>query len=541
MNAERTRTWMRAPLALIAGLIITSCAPSAAPSASPSANAEQGQYGTLTVATPAVPNTVDPAILIGGAHYVQQSVMGQLVVHGPIPATATKLHGPQDLVGELAESWTRDADGSYTFTLRGMVSPAGNPLTSDDVKWTWQRNQQLGPIFNAIANAVNIDTKDPIKVTDAKHFTLRATSPGPDALAGLVQFYLGVFDSVEAKKHATAEDPWAKTWLATNSASYGPYVVSSFVPNDTVTLTANPNYWQKSKGLPGFKTVIVRQVPDAGTRASLIASGQVDYVTAVAFGRIKSLADTKGVRPATVPSLLGVFITFDGKKPPFDSPDARRAVSVALDRQALTQSGYAGYAKPLYSLFVDALGVTHPANEDKYTKFDLTMAKSLVAKVPGGISFQLTYSSGADPEIIAMAQVVQQQLAAAGIKMDLNPVTPAQASAGLTQFQSTISGNLGPLIPDAGYWAKLEWYGPSSLFAPGYSNPRVTQLIDGLQSGKTQTRDADITEMLGILGNDMPSIPLIQQPMTWVFANGVTGEYGNPAQGINYEYLKRSN
>jgi len=135
---------------------------------------------------------------------------------------------------------------------------------------------------------------------------------------------------------------------------------------------------------------------------------------------------------------------------------------------------------------------------------------------------------------------MQQQLALANIKMDLNPVTPAQASAGLTQFQSALSGGIGPLIPDAGYLAKLEWYGPSSLFAPGYTNPRVTQLIDGLQSGQTKTRDADITEMLGILGNDMPSIPLIQQPFTWVFANGVTGEYGNPAQGINYEYLKRS-
>ena len=544
MTSHRSHTGrIGTALVLIAGLLVAACtsAPGTTPGASASSQAVQGQYGTLTVATPAVPSTVDPAILAAGAHYAQQSLTGQLVIHGPIPANATKLHGPQDLIGELAESWNREADGSYTFTLREMVSEFGNPLTSDDVKYTWQRNQTLGPIFNAIANAVNIDTKDPIKVIDAKHFTLKATSPGPDVLAGLVQFYLGVLDSVEVKKHATADDPWAKTWMTTHSAGYGAYTVGAFVPGDTLTLQANPNYWQKSKGLPGFKTVIIRQVPDAGTRASLIASGQVDFVTAVQFARLKSLADTKGVRVAIVPTLVGAFLTFDGKKPPFDNPDARRAVSVSLDREVLANTGFAGYAKPMYSLFVDALGVTHPAGEDKYTKFDLTLAKSLVAKVPGGISFQMTYSSGADPEIIAMAQVMQQQMAAAGIKMDLNPVTPAQASAGLTQFQSALSGSIGPLIPDAGYLAKLEWYGPSSLFAPGYSNARVTQIIDGLQSGSTKTRDADITEMLGILGNDMPSIPLIQQPFTWVFANGVTGEYGNPAQGINYEYLKRSN
>src|SRR5579871_3258061 len=266
---------------LAIAFVLAGCAAPAP--AAPTAAAAAGPSGTLTIATSDVPNSVDPAILVGGIHYALQSVMGQLAVF-PAASDPSKLAGPTDLTPELATSWTRAADGSYTFTLRDTTSSAGNPLTSADVLYSFQREQAQTPIMNAILGVVGINTSEPIKVVDDKHFVLQA-GPGPDVLAALPQYELGILDSTEVKKHATSDDPWAANWLKSNSASFGPYVVDSLTPNDTLTLKANPNYWQKDKSLPHFGTVVLRQVSDPATRASLIASGQVDMVTSVPFAR----------------------------------------------------------------------------------------------------------------------------------------------------------------------------------------------------------------------------------------------------------------
>jgi peptide/nickel transport system substrate-binding protein len=523
-------------VAAIGALALAACSSSSPP-------ASTGPSGTLTVATAAVPTTVDPGFpLVAGYHYALQSVIGQLV-EWPAGPSSHELAGLSNVQPELAKSWTRSSDGSYTFTLRSMKSSAGHQLTSADVLYSFQREQALTPIMNVILKAVNINYQNPITVIDDTHFTLNAAGNSPDILAGLPVTELGVLDSTAVKAHATTDDPWAKTWLTTNSASFGPYMVSSLTPNDTLTLKANPNYWRKSQGVPHFETVTLRQVSDPGTRASLIASGQVDAVTSVPFAQLKSLSGDKGVRVDAAPTLNNMLMALDDTKLPFSDPNVRRAMSMAIDRKALVQSGFGGYASAAYSLFPKTIPATHPSGESKYMNYDPTTAKSLLSQSgePNGFSFQLTYSES-DPnesELVNSAQIIQQDLGAIGVHVTLNPVTAAQASQGLHVYQATIASGIGPLVPDPGYYAHLEWFGPGSLIAPGYQNSEVTSLVTGLQNGTSTNRPSDIETVMSDLANDMPTLPLLEVPQTWVFANNVKGEYGNAAQGLYFEYMTR--
>src|SRR5207249_5532934 len=55
---------------------------------------------------------------------------------------------------------------------------------------------------------------------------------------------LSILDAKEIKKHVTADDPWASSWLATHAASYGPYYVTSYIPGQEVVFEANQQYYR---------------------------------------------------------------------------------------------------------------------------------------------------------------------------------------------------------------------------------------------------------------------------------------------------------
>src|SRR6185436_14112776 len=109
-------------------------------------------------------------------------------------------------------------------------SPFGNTVSSADVKWSFERMVAADAIARFLFGVVGVDTANPITVVNAKTFTLNLTHPSALALAFNAYYSVSIFDSTEAKKHATESDPWAKDWLSKNSANYSAYTVDSFTP-----------------------------------------------------------------------------------------------------------------------------------------------------------------------------------------------------------------------------------------------------------------------------------------------------------------------
>jgi peptide/nickel transport system substrate-binding protein len=396
-----------------------------------------------------------------------------------------------------------------------------------------------------MATSVNVAPKAPVKIIDAKHFSVVLDQPSCCFLAILPQFEFGILDSVEAKKHATAADPWATDWVGKNAPSFGPYQVDSFAPGESLTLTANPNYFQAAKGIPAIKTIRFRAVPDPGTRATLISAGEVDIVTTVPFDRLTDLAKSPNLKIDTSPTLRALNMFVDSRAAPFSNVDVRRAISLAINRETIAQSAFAGYAAPAHFVVIDKIPGPRPAAGSEYMKFDQTLAKKLLESAgASALTFKVAYNTGDAfaVETARAAQVMQQQLAAIGVKMELNPQAPAEYSKGTAAKTYTAwMTTSGPLVADASYDAKGRYYNAeTSTNAPGFFDKDLVAAIDTAALG-TANRDAALTQVYSILGQKLPAIIIVDVPNQYVFKKNVNGHYANPGQAIYLEYMKVSN
>ena len=141
---------------------------------------------------------------------------------------------PVEVVPELAKSWTVDGP-VITFKLRPGVKfyPTGNPMTAEDVRYSFERliriigngKNQAG--IAGLFKAEQVEVVDPmtVKIT----FTDGSGMPTaiPVALTSMKFQQFAVINSVEVKKHVTAEDPWANEWLKKNLATTGPYYIAN--------------------------------------------------------------------------------------------------------------------------------------------------------------------------------------------------------------------------------------------------------------------------------------------------------------------------
>src|SRR3989304_1078857 len=120
----------------------------------------------------------------------------------------------QIVVPRMLRSWDVSADGKvYTLHLRrGWLSHAGNELTADDVKWYFDRTFALKATGSFQNQVARIARKEDVRVLDRYTVQVRLQGPTPDFLLGTSLFVRSIPDSVEARKHATSDDPWAPKW-----------------------------------------------------------------------------------------------------------------------------------------------------------------------------------------------------------------------------------------------------------------------------------------------------------------------------------------
>src|SRR5207249_1170389 len=86
----------------------------------------------------------------------------------------------------------------------------------------------------------------------------------------------GLFDSKAARAHATSSDPWAKEYLAANTAGFDAYTVQSVTKGQKLVLVANPGYYA---GKPFFEQVIWSAVPSADSRLAVLSRGDADIAS----------------------------------------------------------------------------------------------------------------------------------------------------------------------------------------------------------------------------------------------------------------------
>lgn len=499
---------------------------------------DAGTGQALTIAAPGVLSSLDSERYQGFISIdLLPNTAGTLVRFKKPEAGATKLQTPDQIEPELAESWTLDDGGrKMSFTLREAKSQFGNPITSQDVKWSVDRmvNSTGVPIAKILMGVGGWDTANPITVTDDKKFTINVAKPNAVSVSILSTFFMTIYDSVEAKKHATADDPYAYKWLGENTATFGAYQVRSFDPGKEVRLTANENYF---RGKPKVTDVVVRAVPDTSNRLQLAQSGQVDVATAMTFDQLSSLEESDQARLERVlyPNIDVLVPNLKAK--PFDDKRVREAISYAVDRKAIVDSAYQGYSAPSNDFIHDDFGA--PAASQPFAQ-NLDRAKQLLAEagLPNGFPMELAYNAanvGAHSEQVAV--LLRSQLAKVGIQVKLNNVASgadfdtAKREGKLQSWLATST----PLVPDPAYYLQVFYSTGGLTNLQNYSSPTLddhSRKILETQPGPD--RDALIKQVNDFLVGDMPAIPLVDSQKYYVFKKGVTGFVSYSQGHVNY-------
>jgi peptide/nickel transport system substrate-binding protein len=403
--------------------------------------------------------------------------------NGTLSIDATKL------LPNLAESYTRSADGlTWSFTLRqGVKSYFGNELTSADVKFMIDRSIALNGDCIGFDLAVSgVNTKAPITVTGKYTFNINLAHASP--LLPYVSASLPtctIPDSTEVKKHLTASDPWARSWMATHTADFAPYHVQNMVSGQETDWVANPNYWQ---GPPKFKQIIVKAVPDASTRTALLERGSVDIAEGLSPRQQQDVAGKPGLVVENQVGNFGLFYMFNVGVPPLNNLMFRQALAYALPTSDIIRSVYLNSPGIQVSPGYIAPGYPGALNSWPYQPRDVAKAKALLQQSGVNLStpIQIAYSTdqSSDQET---ATLIKTSLAEVGVTVQLQALSSA---AYYEEFYSkkaqTILVHDAAFVVDGPYVLSLYFNPDPNLGQGNYTNfndPAATALISqGLAS-----------------------------------------------------------
>ncbi|MCH2516433.1 MAG: ABC transporter substrate-binding protein [Dehalococcoidia bacterium] len=304
----------------------------------------------------------------------------------------------------LATEWSANDDATeWIFKLRdGVKFHDGTSFDAADVVYTLEHVRD--PKFDSPAASV-ISMVDTIEAVDPLTVKMTLKAPYADLALQLMDYRMRMIPEGSADT------------IGTTGIGTGPFILVTLDPEGTTVLKANPDYWE---GPPGVETIEVIGIADAQARVQAMQSGQIDML---GFGDLSAqnlLLFENNPKFKVLSIFTGDWmgIVFRTDTEPFTDARIRRAVRIATDRQALIDlvlgpgGGIVTCDHPVWT------GDQYRASFDCPQQID--EAKRLLAEAgyPDGIEFDMT-TSNIDPRFVPLAEAYQQQVAKAGIKVNI--------------------------------------------------------------------------------------------------------------------------
>jgi len=428
----------------------------------------------------------------------------------------------------LAERWEIPDPLTYIFHLhRGVTFHDGQPLTARDVKWTFDSLLE-GKIRSTKTSIFNYI--DRIETADESTIVFHLKEPFAALLWNLSEGAIGIvpygsLDEVARKPIGT-----------------GPFKFISAETDKEVILERNDNYWGQK---PRLSRVRFAVVPDVTTEALELRKGSADLAinspmppdTIVALERDPSLTvqHSPGTRLA--------YLAFNLRDPILKDVRVRQAIAYALDRQPMIEYLWRNEVRPARSI----LPQQSWAYDDDVQQYNYDPAKagqlldSAGYPLVNGVRFHLAMKTSTDENTRLMVAVMQQQLRAVGIALDIRTYEfatfLADVTSGAFQLYSLrwIGGNEDPDIFDVAFHSRN--FPPAGRNRSFYVNPRVDSLIDQARRETDQEiRKRLYDEIQQILANDVPAVNLWYMDNVLVHTRRVRDLTLNPSG--NYNFLK---
>lgn len=473
------------------------------------------------------PSTLDPARITD----VSSAVVAAKLFNGLV-----RLGDDLSAVPDLAERWTVSEGGTrYVFHLRRGVSFAnGREVTAADVLYSFERvlsphvRSPVSWVFDRVDGAGEMRSgKSPhvrgFRVLDEYVFEIRLARPFAPFLQMLTMTAAYVVPREEVERRGDG--------FSSSPSGTGPFTLSSWSHNNSVRLQARQDYFE---GPPGVRGIVYRVIPEDLTAITEFEIGNLDVLSlpATAYARYREGRNGE-YRLFSLKGLNTYYLGLNASRPPFDNPEARRAVALAVDRERILRTFYEGRGRLALGPVPEMLRtweLSDPVKE--YPPYDPRTAREMIERL-GLTGTKVTFYTTADQEVVDLSEIIQGYLKRAGLT-----VTIAQLE--WSAFKEAL--NRGD--PDL-FW--LSWWAdyadPENFLYPlfhssnagpagnrtRYRNGDVDMLIERGQRALTRhERDLHFRQAEEILIGESPWVPFWHKTDYVVVQNRIGGYRMHP-------------
>jgi peptide/nickel transport system substrate-binding protein len=459
------------------------------------------------------------------------------------------------LVPGIAEAMPVPSDDGLSWTIKlreGLTFGDGTPLTAEIAAAQLTRLltiSETGP--NQVGLTLGNPYVDSIEAVD--DLTLKFNLPGP------IAFFPQLLASAAyiPPNPATFPEGELNIFPTAPLTGTGPWVVTEIVPDETLTLEPNPNYYGDA---PNLDKVIVRQFADPQSMALAVQSGEIDIAWRILGAELATeLGDVEGLNSVVVPAGPIRYLIINHVLEPTNDPNVRKAIASVINRDELSDVIFGGAVDPLYSQVPPGFLGANEAFDALYVSPDLDEARAFLEASGYSEENKLKLPVWYPPEHYGATTadgilLIVQQLEATGmIEVEIQAQewgTYIGAVVGGEDYPVSVLGwffdfpdpenYLQPFIENGGIGTMVT--SKEGEITPGV-NPALLEL---LAASRTETdaaaRAAILEELQDVYADEVVTVPLWIEPEFIVYRDGVCGDASlpNPASlniGATMEFV----
>lgn len=433
----------------------------------------------------------------------------------------------------LAASWEPVGDDVWLFRLRPNVTfHDGSAFTAEDVAFSIARAPNVPNSPSSFAQYTKLiaatEVIDPL--------TIKITTKGPAPTLPVDLAFIAIVSKRAAEGKTTADFNSGAATIGT-----GPYKFVEWVAGDHLTLVRNPSYWG---GQEPWERVTRKAIANDGSRVAALLSGDVDIIEGVPGVDRARLAAAPSLALYECDAFRIIYIHLDSARDvspgisdangvkldrnPLKDVRVRRAISYAINRQALTERLLSGQAHPAGQYTAPGLPGSSPNLPP--IPYDPALAQKLLKEAGWGDGFGVVLAASNDrfPSDAQVAQAVGQMLARVGIKTEVQTMPAAiQFSRGSKlEFSMFQAGWVGSGEASSPLTALMATYDPKTGMGPSnrgrWSNPEFDATLgEALRTLDDTRRNALYAKAAEIAVGDMGVVPVYFTINTWATKKGL--------------------
>lgn len=366
------------------------------------------------------PESFNPQLANSGTSFdaTSRTLYNRLVEFAP---------GSTELVPGLAEHWEVSADAkTWTFHLRQNVpfhqtayfTPT-RPFNADDVLFSFERQwrsehpyHRIGGVYPYFQSTALGGLLEGIEKRDDHTVVFRLKQAESPFLSVLAMEFASILSAEYAQQLQKAGTPEQLDWLPIGT---GPFQFKRYQKDAFIRFTAHPAYW---RGKERIEYLVYAITTDPSLRYARLRAGECDVMAYPLPAHMKAMRKDPSLAITSQPGLNVGYWAFNTRKPPFNDQRVRKALVLAINREAIQEAVYQGAASLAEGPLPPTLWAYNPKLPSN--EHDPERARALLDEA-GVKNLELTLwampvQRPYNPNARKMAELIQQDLRRIGVR-----------------------------------------------------------------------------------------------------------------------------